>query len=249
MGVVRPPWVSKDWFAQCPFNYCDHFGEKKLLATVCKICKDEIKRLELYKKDGKDPYDMKNVLEDVRQDLAKAMIMVSKKAEEMGIDLSNLPDEEDEPPKESYPIFNAVKKYADKIEKTIKQLEIIPVDTDKEIVMKAVDVFSHSRHYIIAKVGRALSSKWEEAKDPKDDLDDSKTSAFLAYIAIDRNSRAFLALARHKPLMNMEIKYLKLAELSLSLCELIREEFFPDDRLEYEEFGYYDFSDEYCYPN
>ncbi len=241
MGVIRPPWISKEWFSQCPFNYCDHFGDKELLATVCKICKDEIKRLELYKKSGKDPYDMKNVLKDVGQDLAKAIVMVSKKAEEMGIDLSNLPDEEDEPVKESYPIFNTVKKYADKIEKTIKQLEIIPIDSDKGIVLKAVDSFSHSRYYIIAKIGRAFSSKWEEAKYPEDDLDDSKTSAFLAYIVIDRNSRAFLALARHKPLMSMRIRYLKLAALSLSLCDLIREKFFPEDKLEYEEFGYYDF--------
>lgn len=39
----------------------------------------------------------------------------------------------------------------------------------------------------------------------------------------------------------MKIKYLKLAKLSLDLCELIREEFFHDERLEYEEFGYQDF--------
>lgn len=241
MGVIRPPWISKEWFSQCPFNYCDHFGEKKLLATVCKICKDEIKRLKLYKKAGKDPYDMKNVLSDIGKDLAKTLAMVTKKAQEMGIDLDNLPDEPESPPHESYPIFNTVKKYGDKIEKTIKQLEVMPIDTDKEIVLKAVDAFSHSRHYIVAKIGRALFSKWEEAKDPQDDLDDSKTSAFLAYIAIDRNSKAFLSLAQQKPLMSMRIKYLKLAELSLSLCELIREEFFPDDKLEYEEFGYYDF--------
>lgn len=62
MGVVKPPWVSKDWFAQCPFNYCDHFGEKEILATVCKICKDELNRLKLYKKAGKDPYDIKTFL-------------------------------------------------------------------------------------------------------------------------------------------------------------------------------------------
>ena len=249
MGVIRPPWVSKSWFAQCPFNYCDHFGDKKLLATVCKICKEEIRRLELYKKAGKDPYDMKNVLKDVGQNLAKAMIMVSKMAKEMNIDLSNLPDEEDEPPKESYPIFNTVKKYADKIEKTINKLQIIPIDADKETVIKVVDAFSHSRHYIIAKIGRALSSKWEEAKDPEDDLDDSKTSAFLAYIAIDRNSRAFLWLAAHKPLMSMKIKYLKLAELSLSLCGLIREEFFPQERLTYEDFGCEEYDKIFDLPN
>ncbi|MBI2613995.1 MAG: hypothetical protein HYW62_04465 [Candidatus Levybacteria bacterium] len=241
MGVIRPPWVSKEWFSQCPFNYCDHFGEKKLLAAICKICKDEIKRLKLYKRAGKDPYDMKNVFSDIGKDLAKALAMVTKKAQEMGIDIDNLPDEPEPPPHESYPIFIAIEKYAKRVEKSIRELQAVSLGTNFESLIKAINVFSHSRYYIVAKIGRALSSRWEEAKDPQDDLDDSKTSAFLAYIAIDRNSKAFLSLAQQKPLMSMRIKYLKLAELSLSLCELIRDEFFPDDKLEYEEFGYYDF--------
>jgi len=53
MGIIRPPWISREWFAQGPFNYCDHFGNKLLLATVCKICDDELKRDMLYKKAGK----------------------------------------------------------------------------------------------------------------------------------------------------------------------------------------------------
>lgn len=242
MGVIKPPWVSKKWFNRTPFNYCDHFGDKEKLATKCKICKDEIDRIERYRKEGKDPYAWENVFEDVGKDLAEAMTMVAKKAKEMGIDIDNLPDEEDdEPPHESYPIFNTVGRYGDKIEKAIKELEIIPIDANTQLLMKAVDAFSHSRHYVVAKIGRALSSRWREAKDPDDDLDDSKTSAFLAYIAIERNSKAFLALAQHKPLKSMKIKYLKLAKLSLSLCELIKDEFFPDDKLDYKEFGYYDF--------
>ena len=242
MGVIKPPWVLEKWFNQTPFNYCDHFGDKEVLASICKICREENERLEKYKKEGKDPYDMKNVFEDVGKDLTLAMAMITKKAKEMGIDLDNIPDEvDDEPPHGSYPVFNTIGKYGDKIEKEIKELEIIPVEADMQLVMKAVDAFSHSRHYIIAKIARALSSRWEEAKDPDDDLDDSKTSAFLAYVAIERNSRAFLALSRHKPLKDMRVKHLRHAKLSLNLCELIKEEFFPNEKLEYEEYGYHDF--------
>jgi len=242
MGVIRPSWISKEWFAQCPFNYCDHFGDKDMLASVCKICKEEIDRLERYRKEGKDPYDMKNVFEDIGKDLAEAMVMLTKKAKEMGIDLDNLPDEEDdELSHESYPIFNTVRKYGDKVEKAIKELEIIPIDADIKLILKAADALSHSRHYIIAKIGRALSSRQREEKDSLIDVQDSKTSAFLAYIAIERNSKALLTLANHKPLKSMKTKHLKLAKLSLDLCELIKDEFFPEEKLEYEEFGYNDF--------
>ena len=184
---------------------------------------------------------MENVLDDVGKDLAKALAMVTKKAQEMGIDLDNLPDEPEPPPHESYPIFNVISKYGEKIEKMIKELGVVPIDTDKELIIKAVDVLSHSRHYIIAKVGRALSSKWEELRDPLDDIDDSKTSALFVYTAIERNSRALLALSRHKPLKYLKAKLLKYARLSLDMAQTIREEFFPEDKLKYEEFGYYDF--------
>lgn len=122
-----------------------------------------------------------------------------------------------------------------------QKLQVLPIDTDMQLVVKAADAFSHSRHYVIAKIRRALSSRWEEAKDPDDDLDNSKTSAFLAYVAIERNSKAFLSLAWHKPLKSMRVKHLKLAKLSLNLCEFIKDDFFPNEELEYEEFGYHDF--------
>ena len=67
MGVIKPPWISQEWFRKCPFNYCDHFGDKKLLATVCKICKEDIERVEKYKKEGRDPFDIKNALDDVAE--------------------------------------------------------------------------------------------------------------------------------------------------------------------------------------
>lgn len=240
MGVIRPPWISKEWFSQCPFNYCDHFGDKNILATVCKICKEELKRLEEYRKRGEDTYDMKNVLGDIGKDLALSMAMVTKKAQEMGIDLDNLPDEPEPPRHDSYPIFKTVSKYVGRIEKAIQTLQLVSVDTKIELVTKAIDVLAHSRYYIVAKIGRALHSRWDEERDPNDDLNDSKTSALFAYIAIERNGTAFLALSSHKALIRMKKQNLQLAKLSLNMCVVIREEFFPEEKLVYEEFGYYE---------
>lgn len=101
----------------------------------------------------------------------------------------------------------------------------------------AVDVFSHSRYYIVVKTGRALSSRWEEKRDPEDDTFDAKTSAFLAYVAIERNSRAALALARHKPLTELKQQHLKFAKASLEVALALKQEFFPKDKLLYSEFG------------
>lgn len=244
MGVIKPPWISDSWFRKCPFNYCDHFGDKELLATVCKVCKEELDRLAKYKKEGKDPYDMKNVLNDVAEDLATTMYLVQKDAERMGIDLNNIPEVEEDPyDYQEEPIYKIAVKYGDRVEQVMRNLEVIPVDVDLRLLEKVIDVLSHSRHYVIAKIGRALMSKERERLDRfMGDLADSKTSALFAYVAIQRNCRALLALVKHKPLIDLREKHLKFAKLSLKISELIKEDFFPYEDLVYEEFGYEDFN-------
>jgi len=239
MGVVKPPWISQKWFRQTPFNYCDHFGDKKLLAQLCKICHDEIAENEQLIKEGKDPYNWGVVFERVGKSLAQSLVLIQKMAEEQGIDLDNIPEEEDPYDSSKEPIFKLMQKYGDVVEKTIKDLEIVPIDTDVILVEKVIDALSHSRHYVIAKIGRALSSRQFDL--PELNANDGKTSAFLAYIAIQRNCRAMLTLVKHKPLVDLREEHLKFAQLSLRTSDLIKQEFFPLEELEYDEFGYSDF--------
>lgn len=239
MGVIKPPWISEKWFQQCPFNYCDHFGNKKLLATMCKICEEEVERLERYQREGKDPYSWDNVFEEVTKNLALTMAMIERDADRLGIDLDKPIEDYKEPPElKKYKIYRIVEKYGLRIERAIKELEFVPLDMDISLLKQAIDALSHSRFYILAKISRALISRFEERKDKRDrELQDSKTSAFLAYIAIERNGRAFAALAEHRHLSYLKAKHSKLKKLSSDLCELIREEFFPNEKLVYEEFG------------
>jgi len=168
MGLVRPPWVSKEWFKKCPFNYCDHFGDKEVLAKFCKICKEEIVRIKKYEKEGKDPYDWKNVLNEVSDSLMQAMIMLDKEAERLGIDLTNNEDEvvEEPPPPDTNPIYKLIRAYGDRIEKLINSFSVVPVEVDAQLLESVLDVFSHSRHFIVAKTARAFASRWREERDP-----------------------------------------------------------------------------------
>lgn len=244
MGVIRPPWISKAWFSKCPFNYCDHFGDKEILATVCKICKDELMRNRLYQNAGKNPYAIENVFDDVVQNFQQAIHMIEKDAERLGIDLDNLPEIEDEEPPspEKRPLYNVLQGYRKQIQKTIQELQIIPSAADQALVEKTVDVLDHSQLYMIVKIARALHSRLEEKDDPiMQELADSKTSTFFAYIAVKRNGAALLALSKHKPLHTRREVYLKLAAISMEVAAMIQEEFFPDEKLIYEEFGYQGF--------
>lgn len=243
MGVIKPPWISRDWFRQCPFNYCDHFGDKKLLATVCKICHDEILENEQIKKAGKDPYALDVVFERVGESLSQTLTLVRQDAQRLGIDLDNLPEEEEDVfDFRQEPIYKLIFKYGNAVEKSIRDLEVFPVDADEQLIRKAIDALGHSRHYVIAKIGRALSSSNEEQFEPPEfHANDGKTSSFLSYIAILRNCRVMLALVKHKPLIDLREKHLKFAKQSLKISEIIKQQFFPHEDLVYEEFGYTDF--------
>jgi hypothetical protein len=229
MGLIRPPWISKSWFIRYPFNYCDHFGDKKILAKVCVICKEDLKT---------GHKDIKQVLKQVGRNLAKTIKLVRKDAKAMGIDIDNLQDMENEPDPDpnTNVLYRIVCKYGEQIDIFRKLFEFVPQETNVDLLSRVIDVLDHSRFYMISKIRRALSN---------DDLEDSKTSAFLAYIAVERNSRALLALSRHRPLCDHKMQILLLAENSLNVITLIQEEFFPDEILEYEEFGYYDFLNVY----
>jgi len=243
MGVIRPPWVTKSWFTKCPFNYCDHFGDKLVLATLCRICNDEVQRLKLYKKAGKDPNDMKEVMKDIGDSLTHAMYLLHKDAERMGIDLNNLDDIdiEESPEPSTYPLFQDTFSYGKALDSLIKKLSNTPILASNEnlfLLEKVIEVLSHARFYMLAKIGRAYSSKWEEDKDPDDDLDDAKTSAFLAYIAIKRNEYALKKLIQEGVMRPSDVRLaVQLRRTSEEIAEWIQQEFFPKDKLIYQEFG------------
>jgi hypothetical protein len=242
MGIIHPPWISKKWFSECPFNYCDHFGDVEELALMCKICKEDIEWREKLKKEGKDPNDWGEVFKEVGKNFALTMAMVQEKAKEMGIDLSNVDEEgyEQPPSAARYKVFRIVRTYGDKVEMMLKSLEEVPIDTNIRLIMKARDVLSHSRSYAQVKIARALSSRWRERKgdEIEQEIADSKTSALFAYMAIDRNKRTFIRLARHRPLFALAKRFLKIAKISADLLDIVKGEFFPEDDIDMnEEFG------------
>lgn len=240
MGVIKPPWISEKWFASCVFNYCDHFGDKRVLVRLCKICADEVDRITHYCKKGEDPYDMNNVLHDIAKTFAQTMLMVRKRALKMGIDINDNSDiEENHINVEDYPIYHLVREYGDMVGEILNGLWPILEKHHSEFLDMFVDVMDHSRHFVVAKTARALSSKYEREYDSgiAEELADSKTSAFFAYVAIKRNAMGALALAKRSEKHDDRQFFLEFAEISQQLLRNIQREFFPDDELIYEEFG------------
>lgn len=228
MGVIRPPWIPRKWFRSCPFNYCDHFGDKEVLGKVCVVCREDLKNnipSEYY-------YEIKTTPSDLWEETISLVVN------------NKLIDLEDDKDYAAIPVYRMIQQYGYHIHSAIQGLQSVPEKADIQLVNKSMDVLSHSRFYIVVKLTRALSSR-EAAQGREFDfgIADSKTSAFFAYIAIKRNARALLALSKHRPLVNRRVYYLKLASVSVELYEMIQQEFFPDDKLIYEEIGCNDFKE------
>lgn len=239
MGVIRPPWITEEWFAKCPFNYCDHFGDKEVLIEFCKICREEFK-FKLSNKEFKDyVYPVKYVSHEKEENVFEKKELSEKRVEKLNSELTDWYDEyEFRPSKEVLLLFNLAKTYGDYVEKTINNLFILPSDSDKILIEKSLDVLLHSKSYIYVKIRRAMSSRQREKENSiLYELADSKTSALFAYMAVKRNSQALLALSRHKPLRYLKEKHLKFSALSINLAEMIQKEFFPDEELNHEEVG------------
>ena len=186
-----------------------------------------------------DPNDPKIVFREVSRNFQKAIKLLHKDAKRMEIGLDNLPDL---PPRDKIDprtrrIFKIAEKYGNQTHKLINIIGRHAYEINTEALLRTVDALSHSRFYVQVKIHRALASAYEELRDPDDDLYDSKTSAFFAYLAIERNIRAVLALV--KKIKSRELKeiLLEYADVSVELANVIQKGFFPLDDLVYKEFG------------
>jgi len=223
MGLLKAKWVSDRWWSQTPFNYCDHFGDKVELAKFCIICRKELnKNSRIF-----DHYEIEKIPTETWVKLNPEIeISLEVKCVEKYGNIKN-------PSK--IPLCNIVNHYGAYVGEIVKNLLSVPKEADIKLIEKSLDCLGHSQHYAPVKIMRAYDSSLSREEMEGDS--DSKNSALFAYVAINRNSRALLALSQHKPLAAKRDYFLKMAATSIEICDLIQNEFFPGDELDYEEFG------------
>jgi hypothetical protein len=226
-GAIKPPWISKKDFYRTPFNYCDRWCDRCHFTKICRVFLEEQKAREKWIKQGKDPDSWEFTFHMVSESFKKTRKMLEKDAKRFGIDLDNLNDADYEPPPkpETFPLYKLTIRFTKKIEKLMKDLEEIPIDADKALVLNNRAVLSHYMFLVPAKTYRALTSKIEEEKDEDDFTMDAKTSAFIAINSLLATAEALKNLACHKPLKATKIKYLKLGKLALNLADTLNLEF------------------------
>lgn len=118
----------------------------------------------------------------LKKSFEKLRKLLEKDIKRLGIDLINLDDSDYEPPAEpeTFSLYNLAMTFSKKIERLMKDMEEIPIDIDKNLILDSKDVLNRYLFLFPTKIYRALTSRTEEEKDKYDKTMDAKTSVFIA---------------------------------------------------------------------
>lgn len=164
------------------YNYCDYRCEKCWYSWYrdhCPTFKSDKKRLLKHQISGEDPYDIKVVLKDVKENFDEAIKWLYREARKWGIDLDNLPPAKLPPkpkPKEMV-IYRLAYRYFKLVRNFLEKWEIRD-DFVKEKLELEIDNISWYHTLISAKLYRALTSLWESRFEDKDSKEISLEDAF-----------------------------------------------------------------------
>lgn len=191
------------------YNYCDRWCERCPLASRCLLYATEQEDED----NSPESRDIQNEafwrkLSSIFQETRE---MVMEWAQEAGIDLSDVKDEDEEQLRkkrrqaDNHPLARAGKKYANaasdwfrEFDQLVEISDLAPTDSDVEEAERLVDareIIHWYQYQIAVKTIRALSSRTEEQEFEDEEVDrfprDSDGSAKVALLGIDRSIAAW----------------------------------------------------------
>lgn len=150
-----------------PYNFCDRWCERCDKTKICKVYQDDFNTRLKHISNGEDPDDLNVALKDVRASFEKSLEMLKKLAEEKGIDVSKIDNEQnrDEENKERQlfqnPFYELTLKYAEEAAGFIKEAFYENQEIAPEIVNDYETLIWY--HTLLpAKVRRLLSDVYTE---------------------------------------------------------------------------------------
>ncbi len=203
-----------------PYNYCDYRCEECEHSGNCKVYQQEQEMRLMHRLKGEDPDDMKVVMEDVAASMKEAMDMLHDQAEEMGIDLDEISDEDAQmpPDPEVFPLYRRSYNFTLKAHELLTRLR--GVRTASPDLKEEIGNLSWHHTIVSAKLARAFSDRWFE-----DELstEDANLSAQVALRSICLCETALKALLNEVPDFLNDI--LELLGMTKEIREGIESEF------------------------
>ncbi|MDH4210784.1 MAG: hypothetical protein OEV79_04985 [candidate division WOR-3 bacterium] len=177
-----------DKFKPPPFNYCDYRCDRCDEQENCRVFKDDQERLLDHYRKGEDPYDPEIFMNDLREIFSRTEKMIKKAAQEHGIDLDGVGEEEiPEVDPEEYVIYRLAYKYFEETNAFIKTLEKSGIP---ENIRPYYDDLVWYHTLIAAKSGRLVSGFIDDLLDDEvSDIEEEGTVSIIRKgIRLSRNA-------------------------------------------------------------
>jgi hypothetical protein len=194
------------------YNYCDRWCEHCSFRDRCFLYNKEKARMEEHIQKGEEPFDMEIVLKDVKESFTETRELISKYAQEQGIELDSLPEVEYKTVDvERHPLYKLAHKYMDVTHKFLKELrkileaegisladriEIVASPEESIDKLKQLaswyEIIAWYHTLIPAKVYRALAKEITDDEEVrKFEQEDAEKSVRVAYIGLMKSMKAF----------------------------------------------------------
>jgi hypothetical protein len=227
---LKPPWIHKADFYKMPFNYCDHWCEKCVLTSICRVYKNNQKAKKKCKSKGIDPYSSECAIESAKDSLDEAMGMIVKEFEKMKLDSNDLPEDEVIFESQTFPLYELSKKICQKIDEFLDSLiDFVGKEGDSADVLG--NLLDYYKHLIPSKVFRAISSQIEEQKDDEDPWD-SSVSAWIICQSLDRMIFSLSFCLKNPKFKLLQQQTKKLIRILEDFRIIIEEKFLKNDYCE-----------------
>lgn len=191
-GAIKPPWIHQDTFYKLVFNFCDRWCERCKLSGICRVYQREREQEKRFIKQGIDPKSTKAMFLSISESFEETKRLLEEDIKRLKIKINEQDDKKFEAEEERKD--RMVKK--DNLTRTSTKLSYCLVklvedlyyyfveETPKEI-NEPLKILTYYMHFFSVKIHRAVYSGIEEKEmEYEDTTFDSKTSAFLSYVAI-----------------------------------------------------------------
>lgn len=148
--------IMADKFKPGPYNYCDYRCDRCDERENCRVYKENEERMLQHYLKGEDPNDPEIFINDLKDIFDKTKDMLEKAAEEQGININELSDEEEivEVDPHNYVIYNYAYEYYKQAKKLIQKIEKTGIP---EEIKEDFDDFAWYHTLLVAKTGRLVS--------------------------------------------------------------------------------------------
>jgi hypothetical protein len=221
------------------YNYCDRWCEKCPLTHRCLLFHQQAEMRSRHLEAGEDPEDWDVVLKDVGDNLREAAEGFVKLAEERGIDLKQIVEDDEEEYKsqdfKDHPLRKKAHKFAMDSHHFLEKLSTLLHEEQRKAIsveqlddlQECFETLSWYHMQIAVKIDRALSGRASSAKFAEEYgpgfLNDSDGSAKVAYLGIIRCMDALTKVYQWNQPFHLDI--MPLLEMLHELAEEVDESF------------------------